>query len=64
MYSLEGETYGMKILFCDIETAPNLAYVWGLYDQNVAISQMVNSGYVLCWAANWLDSDEFMFDSI
>jgi hypothetical protein len=24
-----------KVLFYDIETAPNLAYVWGQYDQNV-----------------------------
>ena len=24
-----------KVLFYDIETAPNLAYVWGHYDQNV-----------------------------
>jgi DNA polymerase elongation subunit (family B) len=24
-----------KILFYDIETAPNLAYVWGMYEQNV-----------------------------
>ena len=24
-----------KVLFFDIETAPNLAYVWGKYDQNV-----------------------------
>lgn len=24
-----------KILFFDIETAPNLGYVWGRYEQNV-----------------------------
>lgn len=54
----------MKILLLDIETAPNLAYVWGLWDQNVATSQVVNSGYVLCWAAKWLDKDNVIFDSI
>jgi hypothetical protein len=25
---------GPKILFFDLETAPNLAYVWGMYEQN------------------------------
>lgn len=54
----------MNVLMLDIETAPNLAYVWGLWDQNVAINQIVNSGYVLCWSAKWLDNDEVMFDSI
>lgn len=54
----------MRILLLDIETAPNLAYVWGLWDQNVATSQIVNSGYVLCWSAKWLDDPEVMFDSV
>ena len=54
----------MKILMLDIETAPNLAYVWGLWDQNVGINQIVNSGYVLCWSAKWLDEEQVMFDSI
>lgn len=54
----------MKVLLLDIETAPNLAYVWGLWDQNVATSQVVNSGYVLCWAAKWLDEETVIFDSV
>lgn len=54
----------MRVLMLDIETAPNLAYVWGLWDQNVSINQLVNAGYVLCWSAKWLGSDEVMFDSI
>lgn len=48
----------------DIETAPNLAYVWGLWQQNIAINQIENSGYTLCWAAKWLDEKEMMFDSV
>lgn len=43
----------MKILYLDIETAPNLAYVWGLFKQNVATNQVEASSYVLCWAAKW-----------
>jgi hypothetical protein len=54
----------MKILLLDIETAPNLVYSWGLWDQNIAINQIVKPGYILCWAAQWLDKREIMFDSI
>lgn len=54
----------MKILLLDIETAPNLAYVWGLWDQNIAINQIADAGYVLCWAAKWLDQKQVMFDSL
>lgn len=54
----------MKILLLDIETAPNKVYVWGLWNQNVAISQIDEPGYVLCWAAKWLGHDEIHFDSV
>lgn len=54
----------MKILLLDIETAPNKVYVWGLWNQNVAINQIDEPGYVLCWAAKWLGSDDIMFDSV
>lgn len=54
----------MKILLLDIETAPNLVHVWGLWQQNVGLPQILESGYVLCWAAKWLDEKEVMFDSI
>jgi hypothetical protein len=48
----------MKILLLDIETAPNLAHVWGLWQQNVGLSQIMESGYTLCWAAKWLGEKE------
>lgn len=54
----------MKILLLDIETAPNLVHVWGLWDQNVGINQIMASGYVMCYAAKWYGSDEIIFDSI
>jgi hypothetical protein len=43
----------MKVLTIDIETAPNLAYVWGLWDQNVGLSQLVEASTVICFAAKW-----------
>jgi predicted RNA-binding Zn-ribbon protein involved in translation (DUF1610 family) len=54
----------MKILLLDIETAPNLAHVWGLWDQNVGLPQLLDSGYMLCWAAKWYGSDHTMFRSL
>lgn len=54
----------MKILLLDIETAPHVGYVWGLWQQNIGLSQLLESGYVLCWAAKWYGEDEIMFDSI
>ena len=54
----------MKILLLDIESAPNTAYVWGLFKQNISISQIVNSSEMLCWAAKWLGSNDIEFASI
>ncbi len=53
----------MKILLLDIETAPNTAHVWGLWQQNVGLPQILESGYVMCWAAKWFGEEEVMFDS-
>lgn len=48
----------------DIETSPNLAYVWGLWDQNVSLNHLVESGEILCWAAKWIGEDEVFFHSM
>lgn len=53
----------MKVLLVDIETAPNTAYCWGLWDQNIQHDQLVQSGYILCWAAKFLGSDTVHFAS-
>lgn len=54
----------MRILLLDIECAPNLVHVWGLWQQNVGLPQIIDSGYVLCWAAKWLGQDEIYYDSV
>ena len=54
----------MKILLLDIETSPNTAHVWGLWQQNVSINQLMESSYVLCYAAKWLNEDDMFFDSV
>jgi len=54
----------MKILLLDIETSPNTAHVWGLYNQNVGLNQLMESSYVMCWAAKWLGEKEVHFSSM
>jgi DNA polymerase elongation subunit (family B) len=60
----------VKILTLDIETTPNLAHVWGLWQQNVALVQLRESTNLLCLAAKWhgdknvhfLSGDEMLND--
>lgn len=54
----------MKLLLLDIETAPNTAYVWGLFKENIPLDRLVDSGYVLCWSAKWLGEKDVYFDSV
>ena len=54
----------MKILYLDIETSPNLAHVWGIWQQNIGINQIMDSSYVLCWSAKWAGSKDIIFDSV
>ncbi len=54
----------MKILLLDIETAPNTAHVWGLWDQRIGLNQLLESSYVLCFAAKWYGDDHVTFDKI
>jgi len=54
----------VKILLLDIETAPNTAHVWGLWQQNIGLSALKESSYVMCWAAKWLGEKEVFFDSV
>ena len=53
----------MKILILDIETRPNLAYVWGLWQQNVGLNQMTDAGRVICYAAKWHGARHVYFAS-
>lgn len=43
----------MKILTYDIETAPKIGYIWGLFKQNVPLSMLLEDGYIISWAAKW-----------
>jgi DNA polymerase elongation subunit (family B) len=43
----------MKILYIDIETSPNLGHVWSLWNQNISLNQLMESGEMLCFSAIW-----------
>ena len=43
-----------KILVFDIETAPALGDVWGLWQNNVGLNQLRKSGFIMSWSAKWL----------
>ena len=51
----------MRILTLDIETSPNLGFFWGLFNQNIGITQIVEPTKVICYAAKWLGEDEVIY---
>lgn len=51
----------MKILILDIETEPHKTYTWGLFNQNIGITQIEEPGRMLCFAAQWYGEREVMF---
>lgn len=52
-----------KILFLDIETTPATAYVWRMFDENVSLDQLIESGKILCWAAKWAGRKRMHFSA-
>ena len=44
--------YQKKVLLFDIETAPNLSYVWGKWEQNTLAVE--KHWYMICFAWKWL----------
>lgn len=47
-----------KVLLFDIETAPIIAHVWSLWENNVSLNQIVADWHVLSWSAKWLESED------
>lgn len=52
-----------KILILDIETKPALAYVWGLFDQNISLNQLVTPSAPISFAAKYVGEPEIFFHS-
>lgn len=53
-----------KILMLDIETTPMKAYVWGLWDQNITIDQIIEPTEMMCFGARWLGKKQVIFRSV
>lgn len=51
---MKNTKHNAKVLLLDVETAPVLAHVWGLFDQNVGLNQIASDFYILSWSAKWL----------
>lgn len=43
----------MKLLTVDLETSPATASVWGMFNQNIGLNQLLVPTRVLCFAAKW-----------
>lgn len=50
-----------RLLGLDIETAPAVAYVWGLHDQNIGLEQLIQPSRVLCWSAKWFGERKVLY---
>jgi len=53
-----------KVLIFDIETSPNIGYVWSMWKQNISGSQLIQPWFVICWSAKWLFEDEVISDCV
>ena len=53
-----------KILTLDVECSANLVYAFGLRDQNIGLSQIVEHGKMISFAAKWYTSKEVIYKSI
>lgn len=51
----------VRILVLDIETSPLISYTWGLFDQNVALNQVVEDWSILSYAAKVLGEDKVYY---
>lgn len=52
----------VKILLLDIETKPNLAYVWRFWKENIQPKQVVESTEMYSWAAKWLGEEKVLYE--
>lgn len=49
--TINGTPQKPKVLFFDIETAPNLSYIWAQYEQNALAHEQ--EWYMLCFSYKW-----------
>jgi hypothetical protein len=61
-YVAENDYEQPRVAVLDIETLPAVAYVWGLYDQNLGLEQVTLDSCLLSWAGKFLNESEIFSD--
>ena len=56
------EVHKPRILLLDVETKPLTSFVWGLWENNVALNQIKEDWSILSWSAKWLGEDEVFYE--
>ncbi|MGH1510383.1 ribonuclease H-like domain-containing protein [Ralstonia solanacearum] len=51
-----------RILFLDIETAPLLGYVWGLWNNNLGLNQVAKEWCILSYCAKWSGQRTYTYE--
>lgn len=51
------EPENLRILVLDIETAPMIAYLWGMWQELRSIGSIENDWYIMSYAYRWLGND-------
>lgn len=57
-------TRQMRLLVIDIETRPNMAYVWGVWNQTIRPAMLIDEKEMISFAAKWLGEEDVEFMSI
>lgn len=50
-----------KILILDLETAPNVAYVWRFFKENVGAKQVLENTFIMSFAFKWLGDEKVYY---
>lgn len=53
----------MRLLTVDLETSPAKASVWGMFNQNIGLTQLLETSRVLCFAAKWRGEKRVLYYS-
>src|SRR5690606_26067543 len=53
-----------RILTMDLECSANLVYAFGLRDQNIGLSQIVEHGKMISFAARWYGDEDVIYRSV
>ena len=57
-------SHAPKVLFFDIETAPNKMHGWSLWNQNFGLNQIESEWFMLSYSAKWLGSNEVLYEDM